>query len=199
LPLYEELEELEGLPPADFLVSVQYHRILRRHHIEKASILAINLHMAPLPEYRGCNQFSFAIVNGDGEFGTTIHELTEGVDAGGIISERRFPIPEGCYVEELFRITQDHSIALFEENLPLITAGEYKVVPQSEHLDSRKTSFHFRKDIEKLRRIDLDWPADRIVRHVRATAMPGFPPPYTIVDGVRIEFRIRDSDPAQGA
>ena len=61
--------------------------------------------MAPLPEYRGCNQFSFAIVDGKKEFGTTLHKMEEGIDNGDIIAESRFDIPENCFVKELYELT----------------------------------------------------------------------------------------------
>ncbi|MBK8684503.1 MAG: hypothetical protein IPN26_05660 [Bacteroidetes bacterium] len=75
----------------DFLISVQYHQILNERHIQKARTLAINLHMAPLPEYRGCNQFSFAILDQYPEFGTTLHVMDERIDHGDILFEKDSP------------------------------------------------------------------------------------------------------------
>ena len=59
----------------DFLVSIQYHRKLRKSQLQLAKKKAINLHMAPLPEYRDQINFTYAILNGEKEFGTTIHEM----------------------------------------------------------------------------------------------------------------------------
>ena len=89
----------------DFLISVQYHNILKKEHIQKAKVLAVNVHMAPLPEYRGCNQFSFAIIDKAKVFGTTFHVLEEGIDSGDILFENRFPISEKLTVKELYEIT----------------------------------------------------------------------------------------------
>src|SRR5258706_3992593 len=75
VPLLDSPDELLLLPDFDILISIQYHLILKKLHIEKPKQIAFNLHMAPLPEYRGCNQFSFAIVDAAKIFATTIHRL----------------------------------------------------------------------------------------------------------------------------
>ena len=185
--VFDDLEALSEIGALDLLFSVQYHEILRARHIQSATV-AVNLHMAPLPEYRGCNQFSFAILNADHEFGTTLHLLDEGVDTGHILFEKRFPIPENCWVETLQQITERHSLALFQEHLPQIISGDFAPVPQSICRPDARRDFHLRKDIEKIKRIDLRWPEERILRHLRATYMPGFSPPYAIVSGMRIDL-----------
>ena len=80
----------DDMPETDYIISVQYHNILTKQQIAKAKKLAVNLHMAPLPEYRGCNQFSFAIVDRAKEFGTTLHVMDEGIDHGDLLFENRF-------------------------------------------------------------------------------------------------------------
>ncbi len=190
LPTFEDPDQLMAMDGPDYLISVQYHLILKKHHLDTARIIAVNLHMAPLPEYRGCNQFSFAIVNGDQEFGTTLHQMDPGIDSGGILFERRFPIPENCFVDELYQVTFDHSVEMFETSLPLLVAGEYNIIPQETLLEERTTSLHFRKEIQQLKEIDLDWPQERILRHLRATAMPGFPPPYALFNDIKIELNV---------
>ena len=105
------------MPNVDFIYSVQYHQILKKEDIQKAGIIALNLHMAPLPEYRGCNQFSFALLDNKKEFGTTIHQLDAQIDHGDLLFEKRFPIPENCWIEQLYSLTYDASLLLFKESL----------------------------------------------------------------------------------
>jgi methionyl-tRNA formyltransferase len=181
----------DEMPVCDILYSVQYHEILRKQHIERSSQIAVNLHMAPLPEYRGCNQFSFAIIDGRETFGTTVHRIDTGIDHGDILFEKRFPVPEDCWVEELYELTEAASFMLFKETLPDIVAGRYTATPQEDLVEKRGTSIHYRKDILALKEIDLSWPADKIDRHIRATSMPGFEPPYTILVNRKIYFTTR--------
>ncbi len=172
--IINDLDELLEIDSCDIAISIQYHEILKKQHIQKATEIFVNLHMAPLPEYRGCNQFSFAIIDGNKEFGTTIHRLEEGIDSGAIIFEKRFSIPNDCWVEELYQITFDKSVELFKESIPDLLSGNYQLQPQKSFLDKRTTSLHFRKEIDEIKKIDFSWSKDKIAKQIRATYMPGF-------------------------
>jgi len=188
LPRLESLDEYLALPEVDVTISVQHDQILKKPHLEKPSDVAVNLHMAPLPEYRGCNQFTFAILDDANWFGTTIHVMEENIDAGDILFERRFRIPDNCWVEELYDQTVQESSDLFGEVLSDLLKGNYTRTPQEDLVDERGTTYHYRDEIEKVKKIDLSWDAERIQRHVRATAMPGFEQPYTVIAGQKVHF-----------
>ena len=188
ITIIDNLDEFVNVESCDIAISVQYHKILKKEHIEKAKEIIINLHIAPLPEYRGCNQFSCAILNDDKEFGTTIHRLEEGIDSGAIMFEKRFPIPDGCWVKDLYQVACDKSVVLFQESLPQIISGDYELIPQASLLSERKTSIHYRKEINDQKKIDLSWSKNKIERHIRATYMPGVESPYTIVNNRKIYF-----------
>jgi len=183
IPFIEDLDSILKLRNVDYIISVQYHLILKKNHVEVARELAINLHMAPLPDYRGCNQFSFAIYNRAKEFGTTLHRIETGIDSGAIIAEKRFVLEEGVNVEALYKKTFVESKKLFENNIKQILRGDYNLVKQSDLEAERGTNIYFRKDIEKLKEINLNDCAENIIKAVRATSMPGFEPPFSIVDG----------------
>ena len=188
IELIDGLQKFINFINPDFIISIQYHEILKKEHINKARKIAVNLHMAPLPEYRGCNQFSYAILNKDKYFGTTIHQLEEGIDSGAIIAEKRFIIPKNCWVNELYELTYKKSIELFKENIGNIINGNFELMPQNFYKEKRNFSIHYRKEIERLKVIDLNWSKEKIERHIRATSMPGFEPPYTVINGEKIYF-----------
>ena len=104
--LIKEIQSLDDLFELEFdlLFSVQYHLILTQEHIDCAREMAFNLHLAPLPAYRGCNQFSFAILYEDSEFGVTLHKMYSGIDSGDIVFESRFAIPKNCFLDELVEL-----------------------------------------------------------------------------------------------
>jgi len=79
-------------------------------------------------------------------------------------------------------------VVLFQESLPRIISGEYELVPQASLLSERKTSIHYRKDINDLKKIDLSWTKEKIERHIRATYMPGFEHPFAIANKKKIYF-----------
>lgn len=185
IPVFDSLDEL---PECDIIYSVQYHEILKAEHIAQAGQIAVNLHMAPLPEYRGSNQFSYAIIENKAEFGTTIHRIDTRIDHGDILFQKRFPIPEGCYINDLYQLTFEASVQLFKDTLAKIVAGDYQPVPQQALEAEYGTSLHFRKEIASLKQIDLNWDKTTIERHIRATLMPGFEPPYCIINGEKLYF-----------
>jgi methionyl-tRNA formyltransferase len=182
------IESLDAMPECDILYSVQYHQILKPKDIAKAKELALNLHMAPLPEYRGSNQFSFAILDGKEEFGTTIHKIDARIDHGDIIFQKRFAIPINCWAFELYELTFQASIKLFKQTLGHIISGNFKSVPQADLIASKGTSIHYRHEIVDIKRIDLAWDEEKIKLHIRATTMPGFEPPYCEVHKRKIYF-----------
>lgn len=181
------LNTLDVLPECDIICSVQHHEILKEHHINKAKQIAVNLHLAPLPEYRGCNQFSFAIMDNAREFGATIHEINTKIDNGAVLFETRFPIAENAWVKDLYDETEAKGIALFKKAIGDIVNGNYIKTPQADLL-SRGTQLHFREEINGLKCINLNDPKEKIERIVRAVSMPGFEPPYCIVKGKKVYF-----------
>jgi methionyl-tRNA formyltransferase len=193
IPLLNSLSEYLELNTVDIAISIQYHEILKKEHIDKVNDIIVNLHMAPLPEYRGCNQFSFAIIEGAQKFGTTIHQLEEGIDSGGIIAEKRFKIEKDIWVKDLYDKTFELSVKLFKETLPSLINGKYSVTPQKEFLKFRSTSLHYRKEINDLKQIDLSWEKEKIERHIRATYMPGFSPPFFYIGDKRIKIEIDEN------
>lgn len=190
IPIYEEIDSILSLQEFDYIISIQYNKILKANHIDRAKKLAFNLHMAPLPEYRGCNQFSFAIVDGVKEFGTTLHKIEEGIDNGDIIAESRFGVPVDCFVKELYEITYNKSIELFEDNILDILNDNYTRISQESLIPVRGTKTIYRKDINKLKEVDLEWDKDKIERHIRACLMPGFEPPFFRMNNKKVYFSL---------
>jgi len=183
LPWYSHEDDLLQLD-FDLLISVQYHAILKESHIQKAKSLACNLHMAPLPEYRGANQFSFAIVDGSPLFGTTLHEMTPGIDAGGILFENRFKIdPNTETAISLYEKTNKASENLFVEHWADLVKGQYTAVSQASFETARSSSFHLKSEIQSLKVVDLTQADEDIDRVVRACWFPPFDPPYALVNG----------------
>jgi methionyl-tRNA formyltransferase len=191
IPIIQNLDQFLQMDCVDLVISVQYHEILKKVHLEKANRINVNLHMAPLPEYRGCNQFSFAILNEDKEFGTSIHLMDDGIDSGDIISQSRFPIPKNCFVDELYKLTVKESENLFKGTLPNLISGNIAPIPQNS-FKSHRSELHYRKEINEIKEINPSWETQKLIRHIRATAMTGFPSPYMIIDRKKIKFIVED-------
>ncbi len=170
----------------DFILSIQYHQLLKKEILDHPKYGSINLHMAPLPEYRGCNQFTFAILNEEHEFGTTLHYIDPGIDSGDIISEKKFKIHEDITVLELYDITEKKSIELFKEKIGQILNLKNKRIPQKELISERGCHLYYRKDIEGIKELSLNWDKEKIYKYIRALDFPPFEPPYVKINNKKI-------------
>ena len=173
-------DKLDDLLNVDIIISVQFHLILQKRHIEKARQIAVNLHMAPLPEYRGCNQFSFAIIDKAQEFGTSLHKLDASIDGGDLLFEKRFEIQDNLFVSDLYKKTFKQSKILFVEKIQSIIDGTAIFIPQNKLPKERKRGFHLRKEMNQIKQISSEWTIEKQKRYFRATYFPPFSPPVMV-------------------
>ena len=108
-------------PNYDFGVSFMYTYKVPKEQLDKPWI---NFHPAPLPAYKGRNLCYHAIMNGEKEFGATIHYMDENFDTGDIIEVLGFAVQEWVNAEDLSRFAMSASRQLFQMYFPRILAGE---------------------------------------------------------------------------
>lgn len=93
-----------------------------RYRVPKSELNVpwFNFHPAPLPEYKGRDLCYHAIMNGEKEFGATLHYMDEGFDTGDIIDVIRFPVGEHWVATDISAFAIEYSKRLFEIYLPKI-------------------------------------------------------------------------------
>ena len=84
----------------DCVVVSSYNRILRPALVGR--VRCVNVHYAPLPEYRGRANVNWAIINDEPEAAISVHVLAPGLDAGDILYQERIPIGERATVAEVY-------------------------------------------------------------------------------------------------
>ena len=84
----------------DCTVVSSYNRILPSWVMGRCRF--VNVHYAPLPEYRGRANVNWAIINGEAETAITIHVIAPGLDSGNILYQKRVPIGPHNTVEDLY-------------------------------------------------------------------------------------------------
>jgi methionyl-tRNA formyltransferase len=121
----------------ELLISIQHNWILSKNIIQSVRDNAFNLHNARLPHYQGYNSVSHAILNNDQEYYSTIHWMTDEVDAGSIAFEEITPISPADTAMSLHHKTIDAAVRAFEkllrcirEDLPIPRIGLPDVVPK---------------------------------------------------------------------
>jgi methionyl-tRNA formyltransferase len=117
---------------ADLGISVFYDRILAADFIAGFGRI-LNIHNGPLPRYRGVSPINWALKNGEGGHGVTIHEISRGIDDGPIVAQLTYSIyPECDEVEEVYRRALAYGWTLFEQTMPLL--DRIVATPQEEAL-----------------------------------------------------------------
>ncbi|MGB7395045.1 MAG: formyltransferase family protein [Pricia sp.] len=92
--LLEELESFEFDILINCFCNFKFRKLLERYTV-------LNVHLAPLPRYRGRHPLHWALINGEREFGFTVHQMDADFDAGEIYWQENIPLKPGMSVEEL--------------------------------------------------------------------------------------------------
>ncbi|MFW6158555.1 MAG: methionyl-tRNA formyltransferase [Planctomycetota bacterium] len=162
-------EELRELGP-DLLVVAAYGLILPAPALQAARVDSINVHASLLPRHRGAAPIAAAIRAGDDETGVTIMKLRPELDAGEFVclgdarrAQARVRIRDGETAGELTGRLALLGGRLLAEVIAAYAEGSVTYEPQD---GSKATYAPMLSKADG--RIDWTWPADRIVRHVRA-------------------------------
>lgn len=78
----------------------------------------INFHPAPLPAYRGRNVAYHAIMNGELEFGATLHYVAPAFDTGDIIDMLTFPLLSIYNAGDVAQLARERCLELFKRYIP---------------------------------------------------------------------------------
>ena len=164
---------------ADLFVVIDFGIILSKELLAAPRVMAVNVHGSLLPRHRGAAPVPWTILGGDAQTGVSVIRMTEKLDAGDILVQRRTPVS-----------AEDDAVTLEDK---LSELGAEALVNALEKIE--KGSAHFQVQDESLAtyarklsksdgRIDWGKPAHEIVRHVRA--MNPWPGTHTFSGGKRM-------------
>ena len=167
----------------DYIIAFLYHKIIPETILKNARIAAINFHPAPT-NYPG-GGYSFALYNGDNNFGTTCHHMEKKADTGKVILEKKFPLYQTDTFVTLKERTMIYTLINYFEITHLIL--EKKDLPESKNQWKREPLTH--KDLEsQVLELTLDMPVEEIDKRLRA-ANPDYPGPFIEINGKRYTLR----------
>lgn len=176
-------EELHCRCP-EYILSFVSPWIISKRLLDSAQKAAINFHPGS-PAYPGTGCYNFALYEGAGEYGVTVHHMREKVDSGDIIMTSYFDVSPFESVETLKLKSMNHLLYCLEKIARLISEGQ--PLPVSEETWKRKP--FTRREMLELFRVD---PArhDRaeIEKRIRAASYPGSPGAYILAEGHAFYF-----------
>ena len=117
------LNRAQAAVPFDYLFSVANMRLVPADVLALPRRGAVNFHDALLPKYAGAHATSWAILNGETVHGVTWHEMTEIVDAGRLLKQRRVDIAPDETAVSLNAKCYEAGIDSFAELVQDLTAG----------------------------------------------------------------------------
>jgi methionyl-tRNA formyltransferase len=129
-------QTLRGLAP-DLLVVCDYGEILKPPALAAARLGGINLHGSLLPKYRGAAPVQWALLNGDVETGTTVIQMTPGLDAGPCLGVDRVTIDPDETAGELESRLSKRGASLVLRVVDGLEAGTTQPQPQDKRAASK--------------------------------------------------------------
>ena len=175
----EFYNQLKALEP-DLFVVVAF-RILSKSVLSIPKVGSINLHASLLPKYRGAAPIHWAVVNGDEETGCTIFFLSEKVDGGKILLQRKTPIGEMDTTGDVYDRLMNLGSDLLVEAVDSIESGSYELVDQDE-TEATAAPKVFSEDAF------IDFNGKALDIHNRIRGMNPFPGAWTTIDGKRLKL-----------
>ncbi|CAA7617712.1 formyltransferase family protein [Magnetospirillum sp. SS-4] len=180
---------------ADMILSIQYSRLIGRNLLDRVGGRALNLHLAPLPAYRGFFGPTHALLRGDAEYGTTMHWMDEGADTGDICIEDRFPIAAAETGIGLYRKATQSGLRLVDRLIEGLAS--HQALPRTPQAGGGR--YWSRNSLDGERRIRDPSDAEEVERKARAFHFPGFEPAYIMENGVRRHVHPHGSDKERDA
>jgi methionyl-tRNA formyltransferase len=164
-PAINEAESLTAVRAAEpeFLFNAYSMQLLGPALLDIPSRGAINFHNGPLPRYRGVNVYSWAIINGETEYGVTWHLMEDRIDAGDIVAQRMFGVGVDATPTTLMQRGFDAGVEALDE---LLTAIGHGSLPRNKQDEGRAT-YYSRRKLANGGLLDFSWSFERLERFVR--------------------------------
>ena len=162
-----ELDELFAKKPvrSQLGILIDFGIIVSRAVIDYFPLGIVNSHFSVLPEWRGADPITFAILNGQATTGVSLMQLVAAMDEGPLLAYGEYDLPPDITTPELTEHLINFSHMLLQRTIPKYLADGKPGEPQS--VTGRAVSYS-----RKLTKADslLDWhkPAAQLEREIRA-------------------------------
>ncbi|TLD41232.1 MAG: Methionyl-tRNA formyltransferase [Candidatus Jettenia ecosi] len=179
-------EFIEKIKPykCDLFVSMSFNQIFKPEIINLPEMKTINCHAGKLPFYRGRNVLNWVLINGEKEFGITVHYVDDGIDTGDIILQRTYSITDEDNYQTLLEKAYVGCAKVLHEAVKLLQVGKVESIKQA---DIHPVGFYCpqRKDGDEI--IDWNQTSYEIFNFVRAICKPG-PMARSFINGKEIKI-----------
>lgn len=134
---------------ADLFISVASPIIFKQEIINIPKLDCINIHNAPLPNYRGMLPNFWQMYHGEKKIGITVHRIETGIDTGAIISQHYVVIESDETLDHLIRKTKKENAKLIINVIEDFRSGHIKY--QKMEGEGSYFTFPSRKDVKEFK------------------------------------------------
>ena len=108
----KKLLKIMGEKKIELICLAGFMQILSKHLIENFNGKILNIHPSLLPKYKGLNTHKRALINKDKYSGCTVHYVTEKLDSGKIINQKKVKINRKDTAKTLAKkiLIQEHKL-----------------------------------------------------------------------------------------
>jgi methionyl-tRNA formyltransferase len=185
VPYKNMSDQLDKLRP-DILITFGWRRIISEYIISLPR-LAVNVHPALLPEYKGYHPVPFVLSNNEEEHGITAHVIDRNLDSGPIVYQEKFGIDKFTTLNKLQRQVNELMPDFFKRLIVNLASGNFEL---SEN-DNTKTKVIAGRRKPSDSEIPLDVTMDRAYDLIRASDSERFPA-FITIDGRRFVIRLEE-------
>ena len=114
----------------DIIFSVNNWDVIRANVMQIPRDGIINFHNGPLPDYRGVNAPSWAIINQEKRYGVAWHVVVEKIDAGDIVAAETFELSPSETAISLTLRCMKLGVEMFAPLLDRYASGKLNPMPQ---------------------------------------------------------------------
>ena len=160
---------LTGISEKTLILSVHNSYIFPSEAINKANLTILNMHIAPLPKYRGMNAPTWEIYEQEESAGVTWHEIAARIDSGRIIDQKVFPIGSDDTAMIVLQLSFHAGVELFEKNLDDFLNKTYKTRTAGDE----STKLYLKKDLPNDGYLDVNWDFKKTYAFLRSMDYSG--------------------------
>lgn len=166
----------------DFIISVANRIILTNDIINRANIVAINLHPGILPFYKGSYSIPWSIINNEKYVGYSYHIIDEGIDTGEILYVKKFRLTKKGNAFNLhFKIMYD---AISKLSYIL---NNYSNINRL--FNSSDIGIYYKNEFPYRGLIQEGWDSKKVERYFRASFFPPYIGAKIVVNNEVVELK----------
>lgn len=129
----QQLDQLFETRPTNssLAVLIDFGIIISQKIIDYFPLGIINSHFSILPQWRGADPITFAVLSGQAKTGVSLMLLVEAMDEGPLLAFASYNMPLDITTPQLTDELIDLSYSLLKDTLPKYFTGKLQPVPQS--------------------------------------------------------------------